>query len=40
MSLTREQTLYADPYSQQAMEAHSKDDSSSGESGFHKPGAP
>jgi hypothetical protein len=40
MSLTREQTLYADQYSQQALQAGKDDNSSSGDSGFHKPGTP
>jgi hypothetical protein len=38
MPLSREETLYADPYSQQAMQAQQEDNSQSGESVAHRPG--
>jgi len=42
MPISRRETLYADPYSQQAMQAQQEQQSGGGggESGFHKPGTP
>jgi hypothetical protein len=41
MPISQRETLYADPYSQQAMQAQQEQQSSGGgESQFHKPGTP
>ena len=40
MPLARRETLYADPYSQQALEAQQDQKDSGGGSEVHRPGAP
>jgi hypothetical protein len=41
MPISQRETLYADPYSQQAMQAQQEQQSGGGgESQFHKPGTP
>jgi len=41
MPISQRETLYADPYSQQAMQAQQEQQSSGGgESEFHRPGTP
>jgi hypothetical protein len=40
MPISQRETLYADPYSQQALQAQQDQQSGGGESEFHRPGTP